>query len=169
MGVEFEVYLVDDWEKFTSKITETNDTYISVELLNPESTACSGYLSAQYDFMECLDAIKGKWAGEASKACKTLFDHLFWSHREIVRHRIVEIGITQRPFGLDVAWEPGTTKRFGELARRVDLEECWRVFSPGNQDRFKTHEEFAEYGSFWLDVVLRGADSCRGLAVVVLG
>jgi hypothetical protein len=164
-----EVYLINDWPAFVSRIDDSKNIYLSVESLDPEPMACSSSFSAEYDFMECLGALRGKWTGAASPACADVFAHLFWSYHENVRYRIVEIGNTQRPFGLDVAWGPGTMKRFLESAQRVDLEECRSIFAPGGQDRFQTYEEFAEYGSFWLDVVRRGAESGRGLAVVVCG
>jgi hypothetical protein len=169
MGVECEIYLIGDWPAFTRRLSETNDTFRTVEPLDWEPRACTGLLSAQYDFMDRLVAMRGKWTSDAATACRNLFTHLFWSYRGDERHQIVEIGGMKRPFGLDVAWGPETTRRFGEAARRIDLDECRGVFPMGRQHRFETHEEFAEYGNFWLDVVRRGAASCRGLAVVIYG
>jgi hypothetical protein len=64
---------------------------------------------------------------------------------------------------------PETTRRFGESARHADLAECRPFFATGSQRRFETHDQFAEYGDFWLDAVRRGADSFRALAVVIFG
>jgi hypothetical protein len=111
--------------------------------------------------------MRRKWTGDGANACPYLFGHLFWSYRGDQRKQIVELGRMKRPFGLDLAWGPETTKRFGEVARRIDLDDCRAVFSKGRQNRFENHEEFAEYGRSWLDVVRRGADTSRGVAVVV--
>jgi len=167
MGVECEVFLINDWPAFIRRLSEMNNTFRTVDPLEPEPMACTHYLSAQHDFMDCLAAMRGKWTGEAADACTDLFDYLFWCYRGDERYQIIELGGMKRPFGLDVAWGPETTKRFGEAARRIDLAGCRAVFPTGQQHRFKTHEEFAEYGGFWLDAVRRGADSFLGIAVVV--
>lgn len=169
MGVDCDVYLIDDWPEFTRRLAETNDTFRTVEPLDWESRDCSSLLSAQYDFMDCLATMRREWRGDAADACRHIFDHLFWSYRGDERYQIVEIGGMARPFGLDIAWGPETTRRFGAAARRVDLDECRPVFSTGRQHRFETHEEFSEYGVFWLDAVRRAADSFRGLVVVIFG
>jgi hypothetical protein len=167
MGVECDVFLIDDWPAFTRRLSETGDTFLCVEPLIPEPIACTRYLSAQCDFMDCLGAMRRKWTGDAADACAYLFDHLFWCCRGDERKQIVELGGIKRPFGLDIAWGPETTQKFGALARRINLDDCRGHFSRGRQYRFEKHEEFAEYGATWSDVVGRGADTGRGVAVVV--
>ena len=167
MGVECDLFLIDDWPGFIRSLSETNNTFHTVDPLEPEPNESTKILSAQHDFMDCLAAMRRKWTGEAANACRDLFGHLFWSYRGDERYQIIEIGKMKRPFGLDVAWGPETTKKFGEAAARIDLDECRAVFSTGEQDRFKTHEEFADYGGFWLDALRRGAKSYRGTAVVI--
>src|SRR5262249_36359210 len=116
MGVECDAYLIDDWPAFTRRLAETNDTFRTVEPLGWEPRDCTGLLSAQYDFMDCLAAMRGKWSGDAAEVCRRIFDHLFWSYQGDERFQIVEIGGMKRPFGLDIAWGPETTRRFGEQA-----------------------------------------------------
>ena len=60
--------------------------------------------------MDCVRAMRRKWTGDAANACAYLFGHLFWSYRGDQRKQIVELGRMKRPFGLDLAWEPETTK-----------------------------------------------------------
>ncbi len=167
MGVECDVFLIDDWQAFTRRLSETGNTFRCVDPLTPEAIARTHYFSAQHDFMDCVGAMRRKWTGDAANACAYLFDHLFWSYRGDERKQIVELGGMKRPFGLDIAWGPETTKRFGEVVRRINLDDCRAVFSKGRQYRFENHEEFAEYGGAWLDVVRRGADTSQGVAVVV--
>ena len=124
-------------------------------------------LSAQIDFSECLAAMRRKWTGESADACRHLFAHLFWIYRGDERYQIIDLGEMKCPWGLDVAWGLETTRKFGEVARRVDPR--WMSLGPfptGKQYRFKTHEEFAEYGGFWLLVTVRlavqhGQGPCR--------
>ena len=169
MAVECDVFLIDDWPGFILSLSETNDTVLTVDPLEPEPTAPTRILSAQVDFSECLAAMRRKWTGESADACRHLFAHLFWIHRGDEHYQIIDLGGMKRPFGLDIAWGPETTRKFGEVARRIDLDGCRSIFSTGEQSRFTTHEEFAEYGGFWLSTVRRAAEMGRGLAVVIYG
>ena len=169
MGVECDVFLIDDWPGFIRSLSETNDTFLTVDPLEPEPMAPTRILSAQVDFSECLAAMRRKWTGESAEACRRFFAHLFWIHRGDERYQIFDLGGLERPFGLDVAWGPETTRKFGEAARRIDLDGCRSGFATGKQSRFTNHEEFAEYGGFWLSAVRRAADTDRGLAVVIYG
>ena len=169
MGVECEVYLIDDWSAFSGTLMETN-------MRNGRSSCLTGNrgpapVTSTRNMTSWLVSLQCEESGSVRRRllAKDLFEHLFWSDRGKERYQIVEIGGMPRPFGLDVAWAPETTKRFGEMARRVDLDQCRAVFAKGRQRRFDTHEEFAEYGEFWLDVVRRGAASGWGLAVVIFG
>jgi hypothetical protein len=169
MGVECDVFLIDDWPGFIRTLSETNDTFRTVDPLEPGPNAPTKILSAQVDFSESLAAMRRKWTGESADSCRHLFAHLFWIYRGDERYQIIDLAGMKRPFGLDVAWGPETMRKFGEVARRIDLDGCRSVFSTGKQYRFTTHEEFAEYGGFWLSTVRRAADTGRRLAVVVYG
>jgi hypothetical protein len=126
---------------------------------------------AQQQFLECLDAMQwGAKRSESQAAARALFDRLFWSWRD-ESLRIVELDWPSPPFGLDLAWSPGTLAMFAELWDA--LAPMWPTLRPAfdralsEGELVGRFEDFAAYARAWGDILRHGAsDGSLGLVVV---
>lgn len=126
---------------------------------------------AQQHFLECLDAMRwGNDRGESHAAARALFDRLFWSWRD-ESLRIVELDWPSPPYGLDLAWSPGTLAMFAELW--AALAPMWKTLRPAFDQALAEgelvgrFEDFSNYARAWGDVLRHGAsDDSLGLIVV---
>lgn len=124
---------------------------------------------AQQQFLECLDAMQwGAKRSESHAAARALFDRLFWSWRD-ESLRIVEADAT--PYGLDLAWSPGTLAMFAELWNA--LSPMWKELRPAfdralsEGELVGRFEDFANYARAWGEILRIGAsDGSAGLVVV---
>ena len=124
---------------------------------------------SQQQFLECLDAMQwGAARGESHAAARAMFDRLFWSWRD-EQLRIVDVDAM--PYGLDLAWSPGTLAMFAELWGA--LAPMWKELRPAfdralsEGELVGRFEDFATYARAWGDVLRHGA-SDGSLALIIV-
>ena len=166
MSVDFGIFVVD-WKDFAGRIDKGDDPFDVIEGREQEPLSLET-LEAQDDFLSCLDRLRDRMAPDDWNAASELFDHLFWSWRGPDK-QILECG--EPDAGIDVAWSPGTVKRFAETWRRVNLAALRSAFEAAKPppERFSSAEEFISSARECGECLDRAAREDKGLVVYVFG
>lgn len=170
MPMTFHVSLVD-WAELRKALRVEHTIEELVELAPGEDTDFD-HCSWQWDFMEQLEEIVERWPTAPVRKLERLFGALFSAvSDEDVRIMELELPPHLIPIQFESAWSPPTVAEFAALwtgVRFEDLRPYFRRRTPDERGS-ETFEEFRAFAEFFAGVIVRGAQSGRGLIVFVHG